>query len=388
VKVPPRALDIGLAAGSAALAVLVLLGHGEVSGSEAPIGRTGWWTAPLIVLPSAALLWRRSRPLAAVTGVSVPIALHAVLAGDGGIGSYVIWPMCVSLYALAAYGSRRQLLIGFAVAVASIGVHHRNDPDTWRGGSEAVLGQLWWDLVLFMAPLIGGVVAGSRRARRLATEKALVEAEARAAVGEERARIARELHDVVTHHVNLVVLQAMAASGMLDRDPERVREPLRVIEASGREALTEMRRLLGVLRDDDAERPLAPQPGVEDVDTLVGAARTAGLDVGLAVSGTPRRLPAGLGLTVYRIVQESLTNAARHAAGSRVGVSLRYEPDAVDVAVVDDGGRPVDHAPGGGRGLLGMRERVAVFAGTLETGPSPAGGFAVHARLPVPAEES
>jgi signal transduction histidine kinase len=214
-----------------------------------------------------------------------------------------------------------------------------------------------------------------------------VEAEARAALAEERARIARELHDVVTHHVNLVVLQAMAASGLLDRDPERVREPLQVIERSGREALTEMRRLLGVLRDEDAERPMAPQPGVEDVDTLVGTARTAGLAVGLAISGVPRRLPDGLALTVYRIVQESLTNAARHAAGSRVGVSLRYEPDAVDVAVVDDGGVPTPDGRGGGRGLLGMRERVAVFAGTLETGPSPDGGFAVHARLPLPREE-
>jgi signal transduction histidine kinase len=188
--------------------------------------------------------------------------------------------------------------------------------------------------------------------------------------------------------VNLVVLQAMAASGLLDRDPEQVREPLQVIERSGREALTEMRRLLGVLRDEDAERPLAPQPGVDDVDDLVGSARSAGLSVGLAVSGTPHRLPTGLGLTVYRIVQESLTNAARHAAGSRVGVSLRYEPEAVEVAVVDDGGRHAEHAPaGGGRGLLGMRERVAVYAGTLEAGPVPDGGFAVHARLPVPPQE-
>jgi signal transduction histidine kinase len=141
-----------------------------------------------------------------------------------------------------------------------------------------------------------------------------------------------------------------------------------------------------VLREDDAERPLTPQPGVQDVDALVGSARSAGLSVDLAVSGEARRLPAGLALTVYRIVQEALTNAARYAAGSRVGVRLRYEPDAVDVAVVDDGGRPADATPGGGRGLLGMRERVAVFAGTLETGPSPEGGFAVHARLPVPAE--
>jgi signal transduction histidine kinase len=175
---------------------------------------------------------------------------------------------------------------------------------------------------------------------------------------------------------------------MLDRDPEKVREPLAVIERSGREALAEMRRLLGVLREDDAERPLAPQPGADDVDELVGSAQAAGLSVGLAISGKPHPLPTGLGLTVYRIVQESLTNAARHAAGARVDVSLRYEPEAVEVAVVDDGGRDLEHAPpGGGRGLLGMRERVAVYAGTLDAGPVPDGGFAVHARLPLSAEE-
>jgi signal transduction histidine kinase len=315
----------------------------------------------------------------------VPIALHALVSGDGGIGLYVVWPGWVSLYALAVYGSRRQLLSGIAIALVGIVVHDYNDPEAWAAGAAATM---WWGLAMFVAPLIGGVVAGSRRTRTLATEKALVEAEARAAVGEERARIARELHDVVTHHVNLVVLQAMAASAQLDRDPEEVREPLRVIERSGREALTELRRLLGVLRDEDGERPLAPQPGVTDVEALVGSARKAGLSVGLAVSGTPRRLPAGLALTVYRIVQEALTNAARHASGSRVGVRLRYEPEALDVAVVDTGGAPVEQgAPPGGRGLLGMRERVAVFAGTLETGPAPDGGFAVHARLPLPPDE-
>jgi signal transduction histidine kinase len=378
-------VDVGVAVGSGVVTLAAVLGNGLADTSEVPVAGSRWWVAPLLLVPAVALLWRRTRPLATVIGVYLPIALHALVSGDGGIGLYVVWPGWVSLYALAVYGSRRQLLLGIGFALAGILVHDYNDPQAWEAGAAATM---WWELAMFVAPLIGGVVAGSRRARTLATEKALVEAEARAAVGEERARIARELHDVVTHHVNLVVLQAMAASGMLDRDPERVREPLRVIESSGREALTEMRRLLGVLREDDAERPLAPQPGVADVDALVGSARTAGLSVGLAVSGTPRRLPAGLALTVYRIVQEALTNAARHAAGSRVGVSLRYEPESVEVAVVDDGGEQVEHgAPGGGRGLLGMRERVAVFAGTLETGPSADGGFAVHARLPAPPEE-
>jgi signal transduction histidine kinase len=359
---------------------LVATTDGELVGSR-------WWAGPLVLIGPVALLWRRSNPLVTIVGVWVPVAVHAQLTGDGGEGLYLVWPCWVSLYALAAYGTRRQLLTGSVIALSCLVVHDVNDPISWRtveGGSSAA----WWDLLLFVAPLIGGVVAGSRRTRTLATEKALVEAQARAAVAEERARIARELHDVVTHHVNLVVLQAMAASGMLDRDPEKVREPLAVIERSGREALAEMRRLLGVLREDDADRPLAPQPGVDDVSELVGTARSAGLSVGLAVSGEPQPLPTGLGLTVYRIVQEALTNAARHAAGARVGVSLRYEPEAVEVAGVDDGGRDIEHAPaGGGRGLLGMRERVAVFAGTLETGPSPEGGFAVHARLPLPADE-
>jgi signal transduction histidine kinase len=384
----PRLLDIGLAAGSAVLTGLVVLDLGVFAASDDALEGSRWWVAPLMLVPSAALLWRRSHPLATTVGVWVPIALHALFSGWGAEGLFIVWPAWVSLYALAAYGTRRQLITGLVVAVVSLVVHDVNDPRAWGAGADAAWSAAWWDLLLFVAPLVGGVVAGARRTRQLATEKALVEAQARAAVAEERARIARELHDVVTHHVNLVVLQAMAASGMLDRDPEKVREPLQVIERSGREALTEMRRLLGVLRDDAAEPPLAPQPGADDVDELVGSARSAGLSVGLAVSGTPRRLPTGLGLTVYRIVQESLTNAARHAAGSRVGVSLRYEPEAVEVAVVDDGGRDVEHAPaGGGRGLLGMRERVAVYAGTLDAGPVPEGGFAVHARLPLPREE-
>jgi signal transduction histidine kinase len=387
VRIPPRALDVFFAAVSAVLTTLVLLDSGIAAASDQSITGDRWWVAPLILVPSVALLFRRTHPLATIAGVWVPVALQAQITGDGGEGLYLVWPAWVSLYALAAYGTRRQLLIGIPLALVCLAVHDLNDPLNWRT-AEGAWSAAWWDLVLFVPALVGGIVAGSRRTRQLAVEKALAEAQARAAVAEERARIARELHDVVTHHVNLVVLQAMAASGMLARDPSKVREPLEVIERSGREALSEMRRLLGVLREDDAERPLAPQPGVDDVDELVGFARSSGLSVGLAVSGEPQQLPTGLGLTVYRIVQESLTNAARHAAGAKVGVSLRYEPEAVEVAVVDDGGRHVEEAPaGGGRGLLGMRERVAVYAGTLEAGPVPAGGFAVHARLPLPQEE-
>ena len=377
-----RLLDAALAVVSAVMTLYPVAGYGE---DTVTMPGSRWWVVPLLLVPAAALLWRRTSPLLMVAGVWVPFALHAALTGVAGEGLYLLWPAWVSLYSLAAYGTRRQLLTGIPLALLCLAVHDLHYPLIWQSAVSA-WDALWWDVVAFLPALVGGIVAGSRRTRALAADKALAEAEARVAVAEERARIARELHDVVTHNLNLVVLQAMAADGQAGRD-QPVRENLRVIERSGREALTEMRRLLGVLRDEDGERPLAPQPGMDDVGRLVGSARTAGLSVDLDVSGAPRPLPAGLALTIYRIVQEALTNAARHAAGSRVGVRLAYEPDAVDVAVVDDGGHPADSAPGGGRGLVGMRERVAAYAGTLEAGPAADGGFAVRARLPLPAEE-
>jgi signal transduction histidine kinase len=382
-----KLLDAGLAAGSAALTLVSLFD----GGIEPGIAGARIWVTPLLLIPSLALLARRRRPLLTVVGVWVPIALHAVVSGQGAEGPFLVVPAWVSLYALTAYGRRRSILAGIALALVALGLHDAFDPTAWRAGPESAWSAAWWDLLLVVAPLVGGMVAASRRVRTIVAEKALVEARAHAAVTAERARIARELHDVVTHHINLVVLQAMAGTGLLDQDPERVREPLAVIERSGREALAEMRRLLGVLREDDDERPVAPQPGVDDVGPLLDSARSAGLTVGLSVTGSPRPLPAGLALTVYRVVQEALTNVARHAAGARVGVTLGYESGDLEVLVEDDGGRPEaslpSGLPSGGRGLLGMRERVALYAGTLDAGPVSDGGFAVHARFPAPPDE-
>ena len=218
MRISPRALDIVFAAVSAVLTTLVLLDTGIAAASDQSIAGSRWWVAPLILVPSVALLFRRTSPLATIAGVWIPVALQAQLTGDGGEGLYLVWPAWVSLYALAAYGTRRQLFTGIPLALVCLAVHDLNDPLNWRT-AEGAWAAAWWDLVLFVPALVGGVVAASRRTRTLATEKALVEAQARAAVAEERARIARELHDVVTHHVNLVVLQAMAASGLLDRDP-------------------------------------------------------------------------------------------------------------------------------------------------------------------------
>jgi signal transduction histidine kinase len=387
VGVRSKLLDAGLAIGSPALTLVSLFDRGI----DPAIAGARFWVTPLLLIPSVALLARRRRPLLAVVGVWVPIAVHAAVSRQGAEGLFLVLPAWVSLYALTAYGGRRQIVAGIALAIVALGLHDVFDPMAWRAGPESAWAAAWWDLLLVVAPLLGGMVAAARRVRTIAAEKALVEARAQVALAAERTRIAHELHDVVTHHINLVVLQAMAGSGLLDQDPERVREPLVVIERSGREALAEMRRLLGVLRDEHGERPVAPQPGLDDVGSLVDSARSAGLSVALSVTGSPRQLPAGLALTVFRVVQEALTNAARHAAGARVGVTLGYECGALEVLVEDDGGRPgalsPPDLPSGGRGLLGMRERVALYAGTLDAGPVADGGFAVHARLPAPADE-
>ncbi|MGZ6803910.1 MAG: sensor histidine kinase [Nocardioidaceae bacterium] len=373
---------------SAVLTGLALL-DGWVMGMDTPVAGSRWWVLPLLLVPSAALVLRRIMPVATVALVWIPVDLHAAVTGHGAEGLFLVWPAWVSLYALSAYGSRRQVLAGLCVVLPALAVHDVFDAAAWRAGEASAWSAALWDLLLVVAPLVGGVVAGRRRLRALTVEKELAEARARTAIVEERARIARELHDVVTHHLNLVVLQAMAAGGLLDREPARVRSPLAVIERSGREALAEMRRLLGVLREEDAAPEMSPQPGVDDVAALVDSARVSGLDVALHVTGEPRTLPPGLGLAIYRLVQEALTNASRHAAGALVDVNLRYVGETVDVEVVDDGGRGWDggstsDVPGGGRGLLGMRERVTLYSGTLQVGPTPEGGFAVHARLPTP----
>jgi len=366
---------------------------------DTPVAGARWWTVPLFLIPAAALLLRRTSPLLCIVGVWVPVAVHAVLTGHGAEGVFLVLPAWASLYAVVAYGSRRQVVIGLGVAVGCLAVHDMFDPAAWRAGPEGAWAAAFWDLLLFVPPLVGGWVSGERRAHRLVEQNAALEQQraekTRAAVNDERARIARELHDSVTHNMNIVVLQAMAAEGVLDEDPSRVREPLKAIERSAREALAEMRRMLGVLRDvDDDAAATNPQSGVQDLPGLVDRARSSGLVVDLAVEGDRGRLPTAMGMTLYRIVQESLTNAAVHATGSRVDVRVRYESDAVDVSVVDDGRRvgepgPVFVGPSGtGLGLAGMRERVAVFGGSLDVGRCAQGGFRVHARLPLEREQA
>lgn len=248
-----------------------------------------------------------------------------------------------------------------------------------------------WGDIVFASLIIGGPWAAGltirlrRQSERSLTLRAVElerdqEAHARAAVADERARIARELHDVVAHAISVVVVQSRGGRKVLDRDPEAARTAFDSIERTGEQALGEMRRLLGMLRDDDGQSR-APQPSLERLETLADEMRAAGLPVELEVEGTPNGIPPGVDVSGYRIVQEALTNVLKHAGPTVAHVGVRFSPDAVAIDVVDDG-RGAVTGPGTGNGLLGIKERVAVVGGEVDAGPRPDGGFAIHARLP------
>jgi len=295
----------------------------------------------------------------------------------------------IAIYTLAAHVDRpRSLQVGVVVGLALVAVmvsgvvaEQEDLPAIAAVGNVIIFATAW-------------TVGDSVRSRRayLAEVEARAEAAERdreqaaeRAVQEERVRIARELHDVVAHSVSVMVVQAAAARRVLDRgDPACTAEALRTIETTGRNALDELRRLLGVLREDQGQASTSPQPTAGDVAALVDQCREAGLDVSLAVTGSPAELPAGVGLTVYRVVQEALTNVVKHAGPARVEVRVGYG-DPVAIEVVDDGRGAGGDAglPTGGQGLIGMRERVELFGGQLQVGPRPGGGFRVRASIPV-----
>jgi signal transduction histidine kinase len=208
------------------------------------------------------------------------------------------------------------------------------------------------------------------------------------AVAEERARIAREMHDVVAHNVSVMVVQASAARRMIDHDPVRAREALSSVEQTGREALAEMRRMLDVLRAEDERAALSPQPSIDELEALIELAREAGLDVDLEVEGERRRVSSSVDLSTFRIVQEALSNTIKHAGAAHARVRVRFGDDEMEVDVVDDGHgvRPRDDN-GKGHGLVGMRERVAMLGGRLEAGYRANGGFEVRATLPLKTED-
>jgi signal transduction histidine kinase len=298
----------------------------------------------------------------------------------------------VAVYSVAAYGSRWVALAGLALAEVGLAAVPRT-----TFGIEFDAPALVGYMGILAAAWLLGHFAHNYRAYAARLEERTAELEqareelARRAVTEERLRVARELHDVVAHAMSVIAVQSGVGAHVADSQPEEVGKALAAIEATSRDALTELRRLLGVLRQDgDPQASLTPVPGLANLEGLLAEVAKAGLTVGLRVEGTPAPLPAGLDLSAYRIVQEALTNVVNHAGPATAQVTIRYRDHEVAVEVTDNG-RGVGAVAGDGRrgtghGLIGMRERVAAFGGDLEVGPRPGGGFRVAARLPLATE--
>ncbi|MGZ4202188.1 MAG: sensor histidine kinase [Thermoleophilaceae bacterium] len=345
-------------------------------------GPKGVATLYLAVM-AACVAVRRRWPLAAGSTALLTNGLMFAGWGNGqSVAVAVAW-MC-ALYGIAVWTDTPGFLAGlgalvFANFVSSLHPAPQIDHST-------VLFTVIPAIAMFL--IRRAVRDRQLRAETLAAHAELLEREhelrAHEAVAEERARIARELHDLVAHNVSVMVVQAGAERHALPDDQASTREALTSIEQAGRQALAEARRLLGVLRRNGEHEELEPQPSLEHIDVLVDQVQRAGLPVKLEIEGEPLPLPAGLDLCGYRIVQEGLTNALKHAGPAHAEVVLRYRPQALEVEVRDDGqGAAEPAADGAGHGLIGMRERVALYGGSLAIGPREGGGFEVRARLPL-----
>jgi signal transduction histidine kinase len=338
----------------------------------------------VVGVTAVALVWRRVVPLLVAPSVAVVLAIQPQLVAFPNVYLEIfIW--AVAVYSLFAHTPTwRSAVLPAGVVLAAAVAQGMSDPDDPVGSSTTS--------VLFTTALLV-IAAGVRRQRsradQAAHERDLAEARAREVAAEERARIARELHDVVAHGMSVVVLQARGGRKVVDEDPASARKAFDAIERVSSDCLDEMRRLLGILRTSrDEVAPLKPQPRLGDLDELVEQARASGASVDLEVVGDPRHLTPALELSAYRIAQEALTNALRHATGSRARVRVTYGDDDVTVDVTDDGPGPARHDNGQGHGLIGMRERAELYGGSLRAGAEPGGGFGVHATLPVAGADS
>jgi signal transduction histidine kinase len=350
--------------------------------------------AVLVGLP---LVARRRYPLGAFWLVTV--AALALRGGPQVDGTAALVCCLVAAYSVAMYSPYRALAVASLVCGGALlaGLKH----DTLVNQHSGLLPLL---VLLPLGLVANAVHTWKQRVRSLEVDR---EAAGRLATERERARIARELHDVVTHSVSVMVVQAGAARTVLDAAPDRAREAMRAVETSGRAALAELRHAMGLLTmpeeeptseggggptgptgpgepDGSAAVELAPQPGLAELPALVDRMRGTGTPIELTVTSPPGPLPPGVDLTAYRVVQEALTNTVKHASGSAVRVTVEHRPGAVVLEVADTGGTATAPARlGTGRGLLGLRERLALYGGTLHAGPRPTGGFRVQAEIPV-----
>jgi signal transduction histidine kinase len=378
--------DSALALVAAGLAMALFVPMPRSSGLPRGMLALGYGLVLLHTLP---LVARRRFP-----GTVLALVVASGLAGAAlGLPPFFLGPaILVAVYSVAAYGSRWVSLAGLTVAELGLAALQRT-PFKFEFEGLALVGFMG---ILAAAWLLGHF-AHNYRAYAAGLEERTAELErareelARRAVTEERLRLARELHDVVAHAMSVIAVQSGVGAHVADSRPGEVGKALAAIEVTSRAALTELRRLLGVLRQDgDPQASLAPVPGLANLDVLLAEVAEAGLAVRLRVEGAPAPLPAGVDLSAYRIVQEALTNVIKHAGPAHAQVTIRYRDHEVAVEVIDDGrgGAAVagDGGKGTGHGLIGMAERVAAFGGDLEVGPRPGGGFRVAARLPLAAD--
>jgi signal transduction histidine kinase len=334
-----------------------------------------FWSLPFLL--------HRRNPVVPPFVVSVTLAALGLLAGEDT--QKLSMPFLAALAASASFGylaERRLRIAGWCTIVGAAAIVDYRSTNTTA--------DFFWTSLIFTLAWFFGIALGNRTAQTRELRKRVASADRERAAAEERAaadertRIARELHDVVAHSVSVMVVQASAVRRLLAPDQQREREALLSVERMGRDALAEMRRMLGVMRtEEDQPVALTPQPGLRHLAQLVAQVEKAGLPVTLRVEGSQTELPAGIDLSAYRIVQEGLTNALKHGKDAHAEVVVRYADGGVEVEVADDGLDEKGSGPEDGHGLVGMRERVALYGGTLVAGPRDGGGFVLRARLPV-----
>jgi signal transduction histidine kinase len=365
-------------AGDAVLAgVLAALALGDIYTSGDYLTGSRWIYVPAALLMTVPLAWRRRAPLPVVIVVMGALVAQSLALGTVPSPDSELVAWLVAVYSVAAHTEQRIALLGGAIGLVG-GL-------TWIGLDDFLLPVVTFGGAWFAGRLVRQrqryASALEERAHILERER---DADARVAAAEERVRLARELHDIVGHSVSVMVVQAGVERQLLDESLASTREVLASIEHTGKEALAEMRRLVGVLRRQDETVELAPLPGVGQLEPLLGRMREAGLSVRLRVEGAEAPLPPGIDLAAYRIVQEALTNTLKHAGAGRADVLVRYGDDVLELEVVDDGDGAAT-PNGAGHGLDGMRERAALYGGEVQTGRLDGGGFIVRARIPITA---
>jgi signal transduction histidine kinase len=356
----PSRPDLALAACLAAL-----------GGAEGALSADPRWPLPVAIVSALGFTlpfaFRVQAPLAAFAVALAAWALPSLAYGRWTDAFSFTLALLVGLYSIGAHASAPRSLAGVAAVAVIAVLLLLGDPDPPDAAGFAFF------VLVVGAPWAVGRLIGARRGREAQ--------EIRAAVDAERTRIARELHDIVAHAISVIILQARGARHSVGSDPDDVVSAVDAIERTATQALAEMRRLLAILRED-APADLAPQPSLAHLELLARDVRRAGVPVELRVEGVRRELSPGVDASAYRIVQEALTNTLKHAGRARASVVVRYRSDRLEVEVADDGNGPADEQVGG-HGLLGMRERAAVFGGSVEAGPLPEGGYAIRALLPL-----